>query len=52
MQCHAFKVPIAAGARIGGSYKRSPFFDAASGMPVLAPHVLTKAERERLNAQP
>jgi hypothetical protein len=39
------------GARIGGSYKRSPFFDAASGMPVLTPHVLTKAERERLNAQ-
>jgi hypothetical protein len=35
------------GARINGSYKRSPFFDAASGMPVLAPHVLTKAEREQ-----
>jgi hypothetical protein len=34
------------GARINGSYKRSPFFDAA-GMPVLAPHVLTKAEREQ-----
>jgi hypothetical protein len=39
------------GARVGGSYKRSPFFDAASGMPVLAPHVLTKAEREQLNAR-
>lgn len=35
------------GARISGSYKRSPFFDAASGMPLLAPHVLTKAEREQ-----
>jgi hypothetical protein len=40
------------GARIGGSYKRSPFFDAASGMPVVAPHVLTKAEREQLSARP
>ena len=39
------------GARLGGSYKRSPFFDAASGMPVLAPHVLTKAEREQLSAK-
>jgi hypothetical protein len=39
------------GARVGGSYRRSPFFDAASGMPVLAPHVLTKAEREQLNAK-
>lgn len=39
------------GARISGSYKRSPFFDADSGMPVLAPHVLTKAEREQLNAK-
>lgn len=40
------------GARLGGSYKRTPFFDAASGMPVVAPHVLTKAERERLGSQP
>lgn len=39
------------GARIGGSYKRSPFFDAASGMPLVAPHVLTHAEREQLNAK-
>jgi len=39
------------GARLSGSYKRSPFFDADSGMPVLAPHVLTKAEREQLNAR-
>ena len=39
------------GARIGGSYKRSPFFDAASGMPLVAPHVLTRAEREQLNAK-
>jgi hypothetical protein len=36
------------GARLNGSYKRSPFFDAASGMPVRAPHVLTKAEREQV----
>jgi hypothetical protein len=39
------------GARIGGSYKHSLFFDVASGMPVVAPHVLTKAEREQLNAK-
>ena len=39
-------------ARIAGSYKRSPFFDAASGMPLIAPHVLTKAEREQLGAKP
>ena len=39
------------GARIGGSYKRSPFFDVDTGMPVVAPHVLTKAEREQLNAK-
>jgi hypothetical protein len=38
------------GAHLSGSYKRSPFFDADSGLPVLAPHVLTKPERERLNA--
>jgi len=39
------------GARIGGSYRRSPFFDATSGMPIVAPHVLTKAEREQLGTQ-
>ena len=35
------------GARLSGSYKRSPFFDADTGMPMLAPYVLTKAEREQ-----
>jgi hypothetical protein len=38
------------GARLSGSHKRSPFFDADSGLPVLAPQVLTKAAREQLNA--
>ncbi len=38
------------GARLSGSFKRSPFFDPASGHPVLAPQVLTKAEREQLRA--
>jgi hypothetical protein len=35
------------GARLGGSYKRTPFFDAA-GVPVRTPSVLSKAEHERL----
>jgi hypothetical protein len=39
------------GARLSGSYKRTPFFDADSGMPVIAPHVLTKAERDQLRAK-
>lgn len=39
------------GARLSGSHKHSPFFDRDSGLPVLAPHVLTKAERAQLNAR-
>jgi hypothetical protein len=39
------------GARIDGSYKRTPFFDAASGQPVMAPQVLTLAERAALTAR-
>lgn len=40
-----------AAARLGGSYRRSPFFDA-SGAPVVAPQVLSRAERERLSVLP
>jgi hypothetical protein len=34
-------------ARLDGSYRRTPFFVAASGMPAAAPRVLSAAERER-----
>jgi len=36
------------GARIDGSYKRSPFFAADTGAPVAVPKVLESGERERL----
>jgi hypothetical protein len=35
-------------ARLDGSYKRTPFFAAESGAPIVAPQVITRAERERL----
>lgn len=35
-------------ARLNGSYKRTPFFDPEQGSPIVAPKVLTIAERERL----
>jgi hypothetical protein len=38
------------GARLGGSYKRTPFFDADSGAPIVRPHVLSLAEREQLKS--
>ncbi|MBE7419405.1 MAG: hypothetical protein HS128_17005 [Ideonella sp.] len=41
-----------AATRLSGRYRRSPFFDAASGAPVVAPQVLSRAERERLAAPP
>jgi hypothetical protein len=36
------------GARLNGTYKHNPFFDAESGAPVAHPRVLTKVERERV----
>lgn len=35
-------------ARLGGGYRINPFFDAASGVPVREPQVLSRAEREHL----
>jgi hypothetical protein len=35
-------------ARLGGSYRRTPFFDAGQGTPVAAPTVLTPDQRARL----
>jgi hypothetical protein len=35
-------------ARLDGSYKRTPFFDAHRGTPVVRPKVLTGSERERV----
>jgi hypothetical protein len=37
-------------ARLDGSYRRTPFFDAASGAPVATPQVLSREQRERLRA--
>jgi hypothetical protein len=37
-------------ARVDGSYRRTPFFDAQSGTPVVVPQVLSREERERLKA--
>jgi len=34
-------------ARIGGSYRNTPFFDARRGTPVVEPRVLSAADRER-----
>ena len=36
------------GARVGGSYRNTPFFDVASGAPIVAPKVLSGAERDRV----
>lgn len=35
-------------ARLSGSYRRTPFFDADRGTPIVPPRVLTSAERDRL----
>ena len=35
-------------ARLDGSYKKTPFFEPASGTPIVQPHVLSAAERLRL----
>lgn len=34
--------------RLDGSYRRTPFFDAQRGTPVVAPTVISSAERDRL----
>jgi hypothetical protein len=41
-------IAMVAGARMDGSYKRSPFFDADTGAPIVAPKVLSPGEREQL----
>jgi hypothetical protein len=41
-------IAMVAGARIDGSYKRSPFFAADTGAPIVAPKVLSPGEREQL----
>lgn len=38
------------GARFSGDYKRTPFFDVASGTPIVTPIVMTPAERSKLIA--
>src|ERR1700733_920887 len=41
-------IAMVAGARMDGSYKRSPFFTADTGAPIVAPKVLSPSEREQL----
>ena len=41
-------IVMVAGARMNGSYKRSPFFAADTGVPIVAPKVLSPDEREQL----
>jgi len=41
-------IAMVAGARMDGSYKRSPFFAADTGAPIVAPKVLSPGEREQL----
>jgi hypothetical protein len=41
-------IAMVAGARMDGSYKRSPFFAADTGAPIVAPKVLSPGERETL----
>jgi hypothetical protein len=40
-------IAMVAGARLDGSYKRTPFFSAA-GAPIATPKVLSRGERDRL----
>jgi hypothetical protein len=40
-------VPMILAARLTGRYQTTPFFSAVTGVPVVTPHVLTAAERER-----
>jgi hypothetical protein len=37
-------------ARLNGSYRHTPFFAVESGTPVVAPRVLTQAERGRVTS--
>jgi hypothetical protein len=37
-------------ARLGGSYRSTPFFDTQRGVPVVAPTVVSSAERDRLRS--
>jgi hypothetical protein len=41
-------IAMVGGARIDGSYKRSPFFAADTDAPIVAPKVLSPGEREQL----
>jgi hypothetical protein len=37
-------------ARFNGDYRKTPFFDMATGKPVVAPWVLTEAEHAEIMA--
>ena len=44
-------IALAGGARIDGSYKRTPFFSVDTGTPVANPKVLSLSKREALSAR-
>jgi hypothetical protein len=39
---------LLAWSRISGKYRQNPFFDATTGLPLVPPRVLSKAEHEKL----
>ena len=43
-------IAMVARARIDGSYKRTPFFSADTGAPIVTPKVLSRGERARLKS--
>jgi hypothetical protein len=51
LRCRCGTVCMVAGARIGGSYLHTPFFDVQSGAPLAQRQVLASAEYARLQQQ-
>jgi hypothetical protein len=43
-------IAMVAGARIDGSYERTPFFSADTGAPIVTPKVLSRGAREMLKS--
>ena len=43
-------IALVARPLIDGSYKRTPFFSADTGAPIVTPKVLSPGERERLKS--
>jgi hypothetical protein len=41
-------IALVARSRIDGSYRRTPFFVAGTGAPIVTPKVLSRSEREKV----